>query len=691
MKKIVFALLLLVSFFLFPSAASAADGDITTISPVTQLTTGGTAIGQTLSEPVNIDGDIWIAACRFNAGANTLGVVTLDISSSGTINGIVDSWAINDVVAGTPYYSVVMVDSDTCAVFGYKYVATFDVAAGGGISKSVIDNWAPANLDESIASWQVGPNIFANLERVGSTVKTISIADDGTITKAWINNVDLHVNYDSLYQPRLLNGASDIWAVYSGNTVNARIMTFEVDVTGAVTLIEGYNVHALLDGDCSAMDLAYIPNSGNIYACVSPESFAAGGDGRIDTIEIDPDGDVDPDAVGIIETYEYYTADDVNMTTCRFVNSTGMLAILQSSDESATDYILSTVRIEPDGSIGTTIDQDQIRNCGAAIHGYRVPRFWDFATDTNMLACVFGCSTTTIYSYSFEVALVPTLTCDSIALTADTIAVMDGTVTDIGSSNVTSWGFAWNTAGYPTISGSHTTTTGNLAAAPYSFQDTVSTFLPDTKYYVRAYGTNSDGTGYSANRIFYTSPDYDEIIVDLHFEPDQISGSPTRTIQDQSAYNNDFVYTLYDPGSITAWTGPLLPTGETIYTTASNYPAQGMGVVSMDFDKSIEGKAANDNVYRTITGALSDTTAVMDESHRIDIQIIGIAVWLGLMIFAWIQLSKYIRDRMILGIMTVAFTAAGYVLSDGLVHWSLIPIFAILTFWAVVSERSHSV
>ena len=75
-----------------------------------------------------------------------------------------------------------------------------------------------------------------------------------------------------------------------------------------------------------------------------------------------------------------------------------------------------------------------------------------------------------------------------------------GNITNGGSADITSRGVCWSTAPTPVFSGSHTsdgTGTG-------SFTCNITGLTPSTKYYIRAYATNSAGTAYG-NEVSFTT------------------------------------------------------------------------------------------------------------------------------------------------------------------------------------------
>jgi uncharacterized protein (TIGR02145 family) len=95
---------------------------------------------------------------------------------------------------------------------------------------------------------------------------------------------------------------------------------------------------------------------------------------------------------------------------------------------------------------------------------------------------------------------IPILSTTEITEITQTTAKSGGNITDDGGATVTARGVCWSTSQNPTISGSKTedgTGAGN-------FTSSISGLEPNTKYYVRAYATNSKGTGYG-NELSFTT------------------------------------------------------------------------------------------------------------------------------------------------------------------------------------------
>ncbi len=95
---------------------------------------------------------------------------------------------------------------------------------------------------------------------------------------------------------------------------------------------------------------------------------------------------------------------------------------------------------------------------------------------------------------------IPVVTTTAVSGVTTTTAVSGGNVTDDGGADVTARGVCWGTAANPTISGSKTTD----GTGTGSFSSNLTGLTPGTKYYVRAYATNSVGTAYG-NEVEFTA------------------------------------------------------------------------------------------------------------------------------------------------------------------------------------------
>jgi hypothetical protein len=108
-------------------------------------------------------------------------------------------------------------------------------------------------------------------------------------------------------------------------------------------------------------------------------------------------------------------------------------------------------------------------------------------------------------AYGNEVSFTTGIAAPSVTTTAVTgitasDAMSGGEVTDAGGDSVTARGVCWNTTGAPDISDN---TTGDGTGIG-TFTSALSELSPNTTYYIRAYATNSAGTGYGTQRSFTT-------------------------------------------------------------------------------------------------------------------------------------------------------------------------------------------
>lgn len=99
-------------------------------------------------------------------------------------------------------------------------------------------------------------------------------------------------------------------------------------------------------------------------------------------------------------------------------------------------------------------------------------------------------------------AVVPTLTTAAVNSVTGTSAICGGNITSDGGASVTARGTCWSKSQGPTISDNHTSN----GTGTGSFVSNLAGLDPGTKYYIRAYATNSAGTAYGTEDNFTTSP-----------------------------------------------------------------------------------------------------------------------------------------------------------------------------------------
>ena len=117
---------------------------------------------------------------------------------------------------------------------------------------------------------------------------------------------------------------------------------------------------------------------------------------------------------------------------------------------------------------------------------------------TNSIGTAYGNTRT----FTTTGPVVPTVS-NTTAITSitATTALSGGTISDTGGATITAKGVCWsNTNSNPTIANSVT----NNGTGTASFTSSLTNLLPNTVYFVRAYATNSAGTGYGILRTFST-------------------------------------------------------------------------------------------------------------------------------------------------------------------------------------------
>jgi uncharacterized protein (TIGR02145 family) len=113
-----------------------------------------------------------------------------------------------------------------------------------------------------------------------------------------------------------------------------------------------------------------------------------------------------------------------------------------------------------------------------------------------------------VVSFTTPAITVPVLTTAAITGLSHNTATSGGTITGNGGAAITASGICWSkTNNPPTLSDSKTTGT----TATGSFVSVMNSLEAATTYYVRAYATNSAGTGYGAVVTFTTTADANSV------------------------------------------------------------------------------------------------------------------------------------------------------------------------------------
>ena len=101
---------------------------------------------------------------------------------------------------------------------------------------------------------------------------------------------------------------------------------------------------------------------------------------------------------------------------------------------------------------------------------------------------------------SFTTLGIPELTTAEVSEITSTTAQCGGTITSDGGATVTARGVCWSTDQTPTVADDIT----NDGTGAGGFTSYITGLTPETTYYVRAYATNSAGTGYGSAMSFTT-------------------------------------------------------------------------------------------------------------------------------------------------------------------------------------------
>jgi uncharacterized protein (TIGR02145 family) len=104
-------------------------------------------------------------------------------------------------------------------------------------------------------------------------------------------------------------------------------------------------------------------------------------------------------------------------------------------------------------------------------------------------------------SFTTTAVVVPTLTTTAISAVDLTTAASGGDITSNGNGTITTSGICWSATGTPTVADLTKTTDGSLTG---SFVSNLTGLTAGTAYHVRAYASNSAGTGYGNEIIFST-------------------------------------------------------------------------------------------------------------------------------------------------------------------------------------------
>lgn len=232
-----------------------------------------------------------------------------------------------------------------------------------------------------------------------------------------------------------------------------------------------------------------------------------------------------------------------------------------------------------------------------------------------------------IISFTTNPPVVPSLTTTAVSSITALSAASGGTITSNGAATITAKGVCWATTANPTTANAKTT--DGIGDASYS--SLMGVLAPATTYHVRAYATNSVGTGYG-NDITFTTPASSPTLVAL---PSSINFG--NVVINTSSVQQSFTITgIALTGNITVtapsgYTVSLTP-GGTYSSSVSVTPTAGSlsQTVYVKFNPILYGNIAG-NVAISGGGATTVNVAVtgVGVQSPTDVSNAGLDFWLG--------------------------------------------------------------
>ena len=232
---------------------------------------------------------------------------------------------------------------------------------------------------------------------------------------------------------------------------------------------------------------------------------------------------------------------------------------------------------------------------------------------------------------------VPVLTTISVTEITDVTAISGGNITSDGGASITARGVCWSTNENPTISDDKTTD----GTGTGEFISNMTGLSPNTTYYVRAYATNNEGTGYGSV-ISFTTEEGTIILTDTR------DGNvyQTVTIGSQIWMAENLRYL---PGVVGPGTGS---------STTAYYYVYGYDGTSVEEAKATENYTKYGVLYNW-TAAMNGTSG--STSNPSGVQGVCPAGWHLPSDAEWTQLSDYLGGTAVAG---------GKLKEEGTAHWS---------------------
>ena len=191
-----------------------------------------------------------------------------------------------------------------------------------------------------------------------------------------------------------------------------------------------------------------------------------------------------------------------------------------------------------------------------------------------------GTSYGTILNFLTPALAIPTISTTMATAISQISATSGGIITNDGGASITARGICWSTASNPTILNSKTIDGTGIG----SFSSFISGLNPSTKYYYRAYATNSVGTSYGTQRSFTTSATTTPIVT---------STSTATSITPTTAMSGGTISS--DGGLTVTGRGVCWSSTTTLPTTSNSKSIDGTGIGT--FTSSITGLTSKTTYY----------------------------------------------------------------------------------------------
>ncbi|MCK6613714.1 MAG: T9SS type A sorting domain-containing protein [Ignavibacteriaceae bacterium] len=440
------------------------------------------------SDPV--DGTTYTANAAFGSGTQ------IGTGNYVVYNGSGTSVAVTGLTSGVTYYAAVYEYDGLSAVTNYLTTspatgnqATLAPAiAISSPSQVVTGNIFKGSDDNVISKFQLA------VTTVQATVTSISVPLAGTYLAADIKASGLKLWYNSTNS-------------FSGATQLGTSQSSASEGTGETVSFSSLSQNISADATGYFFVTASIANEAGddktIYAgAMSADNFTVSSGNKSGTTTQGGTLTIIPNPAPVIEISADPALTEGNLHGAVI---TITLTNVEFDGDLATDNF--TLNNVPSGtSIGSLeyVSTNTAR-CTLAYDGTdfdaNITNFSITIADAQLVGEVGNITSSTL-TITATVEVVPTVTTnEAITSKSSTSAVWGGEATATGGENIAVKGIVWSTSASPTVELETKTTEGSGLGA---ITGNMTGLSPNTTYYVRAYATNSVGTGYGTERSFTT-------------------------------------------------------------------------------------------------------------------------------------------------------------------------------------------